>query len=136
MSTPIQIAAPDLRFHGSWVGETQEGEMPAHLWEITQIGKRLHIQTRWEGEEKSALFTAQVVEGGFELTLSRAMAILVDAQHFIIPGWDTNDARNHEGPDYDVVFSRPGLAELTAQAVWLRWRAKGAKARKRESQHP
>jgi hypothetical protein len=38
----------------------------------------------------------------------------------VIPGWDTNDKRGGEGPAYDVVFSRPGIAELVAKAVWLR----------------
>lgn len=49
-------------------------------------------------------------------------ATLVDSQHFIIPGWDTNDARDNVGPAYDVVFSRPGVAELLAHAVWRRYR--------------
>jgi hypothetical protein len=54
------------------------------------------------------------------------IAVLVDSQHFIIPGWDTNETPNNAGPAYDVVFSRPGLAELVAHEVWLRYKAQAS----------
>jgi hypothetical protein len=64
-----------------------------------------------------------LVPGEAAFTLGNQFrATLVDPQHFIIPDWDTNDTRSSEGPHYDVVFSRPGIAELTARAVWLKHR--------------
>jgi hypothetical protein len=50
--------------------------------------------------------------------LGTSKAVLVGTQHFVIVGWDTNDTRGNLGPHYDVVFSRPGLAELQATEVW------------------
>ena len=42
----------------------------------------------------------------------------------VLPGWDTNDTRGGQGPHYDVVFSRPGIAELSARRLWERWRTR------------
>lgn len=119
---------PDIRFSGTWIGETQGCEMPAHLWEIRQHGWRLTIHTRWEGEgeDEGGYFYGHVLDGQPAFRVSDFTATLVDPQHFIIPGWCTNDKRGGVGPAYDVVFSRPGLAELTAQAVWLRHRQPAA----------
>ncbi|MGQ0604184.1 MAG: hypothetical protein ACT4QE_21080 [Anaerolineales bacterium] len=115
------------KFVGRWIGHTQGVVSPAHVWEITQAGRgRLHIVTRWEEGREIARFQAELAsnEAAFELKLPKRLvqATLVDSQHFIIPEWDTNDIRADAGPDYDVVFSRPGLAELTARGVWLRHR--------------
>ncbi|HEU4322057.1 MAG TPA: hypothetical protein VFS21_02810 [Roseiflexaceae bacterium] len=112
----------DLRFAGQWVGETQGCEMPAHLWSIRQQGRRLSIQTRWEGELLSTEFFGFVDAGGQGFWIGGSQAILLDPMHFIIPDWCTNDRRGGVGPSYDVVFSRPGLAELSATAVWQRYR--------------
>jgi hypothetical protein len=118
-------SAADMRFNGLWVGETQGCDMPAHLWEITQHGRSLMIATRWEGEPAATgtAFTAWVIDGTPTCSVNGFLAVLVDPQHFIIAGWDTNDTRNGVGQHYDVVFSRPGIAELTAQRVWEHWRA-------------
>jgi hypothetical protein len=117
--------ASDTRFHGVWIGETQGIDMPAHLWEIRQSGRNLQIATRWEGGPPATgiSFVGWVVEGEPAFQINSIRATLVDPQHFIIPEWDTNDTRNRVGPSYDVVFSRPGIAELTAQRVWREWRA-------------
>lgn len=111
-----------LRFQGTWIGETQGIEMPAHLWEIQQRGDRLTIETRWEGEKGSIRLNGQLRPDGTGFRIGTQEAILIDAQHFVIPGWDTNEVRGGVGPAYDVVFSRPGIAELTAGRAWRRYR--------------
>jgi hypothetical protein len=111
-------------FVGRWIGETQGYEMPAHIWEITRQGNYLWLMTRWEGETQSGGFYAEIVAGelAFKIrgTNNDFKATLLDKQHFVIPGWCTNDVRNNQGPSYDVIFSRPGIAELTAREVYLK----------------
>jgi hypothetical protein len=111
-------------FTGRWIGETQGCAMPAHIWEITQQGYGLMISTRWEGGTNVATFFGSLVPNQPAFTLSGSKhfkAILIDKQHFVIAGWCTNDAREGIGPDYDVVFSRPGIAELTARQAYSRY---------------
>jgi hypothetical protein len=100
--------------------ETQGYDSPAHLWEIKQTGRHLTISTRWEGEphSKQGSFNGSVMANEAAFSCGSFKAILVDPQHFIIYGWDTNDVRGNQGAAYDVVFSRPGIAELTAHSVW------------------
>jgi hypothetical protein len=111
-------------FTGRWIGETMEYDMPAHIWEIIQRGPRLEIRTRWEDRTRGQVLSGWMVPGQPAFQIGHFKASLVDPDHFIIPGWDTNDMRGGEGPDYDVVFSRPGLPELTARDAWLRFRSK------------
>lgn len=100
---------------------------PAHVWEITKHNEAtLRIETRWEDGRQIGEFWAEVDRAAPAFRIRKVkhpLAVLLDSQHFIIPNWDTNDTRGHQGPDYDVVFSRPGLAELTAERVWARYRA-------------
>src|SRR5262245_34562159 len=113
---------PDTRFNGKWIGETQGCYMPAHLWEIRQHGQRLFIETCWEGETQTVRFYGWMQDDRPAFTVGNDfMALLIDQQHFIVPGWCTNDARGGVGPAYDVVFSRPGVAELMAHTVWQRY---------------
>ena len=105
-------------FAGRWVGETQGYDAPAHIWEIAQNGKHLTIASRWEGEGRSMQLHATALAAEPAFMLGTSKAVLVGTQHFVIPGWDTNDTRSNAGPHYDVVFSRPGLAELQATEVW------------------
>jgi hypothetical protein len=116
-----------LFFHGRWIGETVGYESPAHIWEIAQSQRQtLQIETRWEGETERCPLYAYVGEEGNSFAFQRnngsVSAILLDSHHFVIPGWDTNDRRGGVGPDYDVVFSRPGMAELNALEVYWRWK--------------
>ena len=90
-----------LTFSGPWIGEAIGCDSPAHVREIEVSGRSLRIRTRWEGDA--------------------VKAVPVDPQHFVIPGWDTNDTRGGIGPAYDVVFSRPGVAELSALAAYRRY---------------
>ena len=111
-------------FTGRWIGETQGAVMPAHIWEITQQGFGLRISTRWEGGTNEASFFGRLVlnEPAFTISGSKPFkAILIDKQHFVIAGWCTNDVRGGTGPDYDVVFSRPGIAELTAHQAYAQY---------------
>lgn len=82
------------------------------------------IATRWEGETEVASFFAQLVPNEPSFIISGnnlSKAILIDKQHFVIAGWCTNDRRGGIGPDYDVVFSRPGIAELTVRQAYSRY---------------
>lgn len=111
-------------FTGRWIGETQGYLMPAHIWEISQQGLGLMIATRWEGETKVVTFFAQLVSGEPAFSIpgnNPSKALLIDKQHFVIPAWCTNDRRGGIGPDYDVVFSRPGIAELTARQAYTQY---------------
>jgi hypothetical protein len=110
-------------FAGRWVGETQGYSALAHLWEITQQGIQLLIDTRWEGEARSTRLRAKALADEPAFLLGTTRAVLLTPQHFVIPGWDTNDTRGHSGPNYDVVFSRPGLAELRSTEVWEAFKA-------------
>ncbi len=114
-------------FEGRWIGETMGCESPAHLWHIRLRGSWLEVQTVWEGHAAigAPMRCAWIAdEPAFEIKTEPRdfRAQLVDAQHFIIAGWDTNDMRGGKGPHYDVVFSRPGIAELNARNVWLEWK--------------
>ena len=112
-------------FTGRWIGETQGYAMAAHIWEITQHALGfLTVSTRWEGKTEVASFSARLVSNEPAFTVSGRKAFkatLVDKQHFVIPGWCTNDVRGGIGPAYDVVFSRPGIAELTAHQAYLHY---------------
>jgi hypothetical protein len=113
---------------GRWIGETQGYDMPAHIWEISVKGDRLTIQTRWENETKTEPLGAVMIAEEPRFKIGSFIGSLIGTQHFIIPNWDTNDTRGKIGPNYDVVFSRPGLAELQAFDVWQKFRQEAAKA--------
>jgi hypothetical protein len=110
-------------FAGAWIGQTQGLDMPAHLWEIRPQGDWLRIASRWENELRAAALVARLIPGQAAFLLGTFTATLVDPLHFVIPRWDTNDVRGHEGPAYDVVFSRAGLAELTAARAYAKFLA-------------
>jgi hypothetical protein len=117
---------PPLHLAGRWIGETQGCDSPAHLWEIEQQGDRLIIRTRWESGRNETRLDGRLIPDEAAFRIGTMRAVLVDALHFVVPGWDTNDIRGGVGPAYDVVFSRPGLPELTAGAAYARWRAGAA----------
>jgi hypothetical protein len=111
-------------FTGRWIGTTQGAPMPAHIWEIMQQGFGLMVSTRWEVGTNVVTFLGRLVpdEPAFTISGSKLFkAILIDKQHFVIRGWCTNDARQGIGPDYDVLFSRPGIAELTARQAYANY---------------
>ena len=105
-------------FTGRWIGETQGYSMPSHIWEIIQQGTGLRISTRWEGQSSVTSFTATLVSNEPTFVIKGrklSKAILIDKQHFVVADWCTNDVRQGIGPNYDVLFSRPGIAELTGR---------------------
>lgn len=108
---------------GRWIGESQGCASPAHIWEIDQQGERLIIRTRWENGTTEMRINGRLVGHATNFSIGNAQAVMLDPLHFVVPGWDTNDIRGGVGPAYDVVFSRPGLPELTAGAAYIRWRA-------------
>lgn len=111
-------------FAGPWIGETMGHDSPAHVWEITVVGSMLHIHTQWEGEGNRTPMYGMPLENEPAFRIERKQAVLVDPQHFVIAGWDTNDVRGNKGPHYDVVFSRPGIAELGAQEAYRLFKAR------------
>lgn len=144
---PSQASLSKIRFIGRWIGQTQGDERPAHLWEIfpgsapymltilasRENNSQVRMHTAVLRSQDSFMVYQPVIR--FSIDPSRQAldsqtpdfkAVLVDSQHFIIPGWDTKETPNNPGPAYDVVFSRPGLAELVAHEVWLRYKAQAA----------
>ena len=109
-------------FAGPWIGETIGHDSPAHVWEIRVVGGMLHIETQWEGGAQRTPIYGMPLKDAPAFTIEGKQATLIDAQHFIIAGWDTNDVRGGKGPHYDVVFSRPGIAELGAQEAYRRFK--------------
>ena len=118
-------------FQGGWVGRSMGGDSPAHIWEIDVGPNVITLKTRWENKTQTHGLLAQVVpdQPAFDLGDDR-IATLLDSQHFVIPKWDTNDIRDRKGPAYDVIFSRPGLAELTAGQVYKGWQKANKKKRR------
>jgi len=110
-------------FAGPWIGETIGHNSPAHIWEIKVVGGMLHIETRWEDGAQRVPVYGMPLKNEPAFMVERKKAVLVDAQHFVIAGWDTNEVRGGKGPHYDVVFSRPGIAELGAQEVYRTFKA-------------
>ena len=121
-------------FAGRWIGETQGYDAPAHVWEIAQDRHNLLIDTRWEGEGRSMRLHASALEDAPAFSLGDHTAVMIGTQHFVIRGWDTNDTRGGQGPHYDVVFSRPGLAELQAAEAWAEFNAAHPPAQAPEAQ--
>ncbi len=115
--------AQSCQFDGRWIGETQEVDRPAHIWEIRQVGEYVEIDNMWEGDKSFRPMRGRLLEGEAAFALSNVHhAVLVDSQHFIIPGWDSLYEGDKLVAEYDVVFSRPGIAELMAHQVWLEWK--------------
>ncbi len=119
----MSIPAHERMFSGQWIGATQGYAMPAHVWQITQQGARLTVATRWEHSTQITLLYARLSpdSAGFTLNGGSFHAVALGPQHFVVPGWDTNDARGGVGPHYDVIFARPGIAELAAPARYRRY---------------
>ena len=113
---------PPQQLAGQWVGATQGHPMPAHVWEITGRGGRVRIATRWEHSRAVTVLEGRMLDDGSGFAIGqRFTALLLGPQHFVVPGWDTNDTRGHRGAAFDVIFARPGIAELVAPRLYQRW---------------
>ena len=118
-----QVGAQAWQFNGRWIGESQGTDRPAHIWEIRQVGERVDIDNMWEGDPSFRSMWGYLVEGQAAFDLSEVhRAVMVDPQHFIIAGWDALYEGDELIAEQDVVFSRPGIAELTAHQVWVEWK--------------
>ncbi len=109
-------------FQGSWIGRSIGVESPAHVWDIDVTLIYFQLKTRWENQTSLFDMTGYPVSDEPAFKVGNSVATLIDSQHFVIPKWDTNEVRGGKGPAYDVVFSRPGLAELTAEQVYADWK--------------
>jgi hypothetical protein len=117
------VRAQAWQFNGRWIGESQGVDRPAHIWEIRQVGDYVEIDNMWEGDPSFRPMSAHLVEGEAAFDLSEVhRAVMVDPQHFIIAGWDMLYDGEELIAEHDVVFSRPGIAELTAHQVWTEWK--------------
>jgi hypothetical protein len=126
-----EIRAQPWQFNGRWIGETQGADRPAHIWDIRQAGEYVNIDNLWEGDSSYRTMAGRLVEGQAAFDLSEtSRAVMVGPQHFIIAGWDTIYDGDVLLAAFDVVFSRPGIAELTAHQVWVEWKEKDSKKRR------
>jgi hypothetical protein len=122
------IRAQAWQFNGRWIGASQGADRPAHIWEIRQIGDYVEIDNMWEGDPSFRGMNGHLVEGQAAFDLSEEhRAVMVDPQHFIVAGWDEIFEGEKQIAAYDVVFSRPGIAELTAHQVWSEWKKRASK---------
>ena len=125
-----QVHAQAWQFNGRWIGESQGADRPAHIWEIRQVGQYVEIDNMWEGDPSFRSMSGHLVEGQAAFDLSEVhRAVMVDPQHFIIAGWDTLYDGDELIAEQDVVFSRPGIAELTAHQVWVEWKKRQSMSR-------
>jgi hypothetical protein len=118
-----QVPAQSWQFNGRWIGESQGVDRPAHIWEVRQVGEYVEIDNMGEGDPSFRSMSGHLVQGQAAFDLSEThRAVMVDPQHFIIAGWDTLYDGDELIAEQDVVFSRPGIAELTAHQVWAEWK--------------
>lgn len=108
------------RFGGLWIGESMRPEAgPALVWRIKQSGTNIFVYPRLENEQHdSGYFSGSVSADGDSFRLNnvppdRGIARRIDDDHFYIAAFDDAGAQLH-----DVVFSRPGVPELTARQAW------------------
>jgi hypothetical protein len=107
-------------FGGLWIGESMRQEAgPALVWRIKQSGANVFVYPRLESElHDSGYFSGSVSEDGDSFSLNgvpseSGVARRIDEDHFYIAAFDHAGAQPH-----DVVFSRPGVPELSARQVW------------------
>ena len=108
------------RFSGLWIGESMRPDAgQALVWRVRQSGASIFIYPRLESDQHdTGYFSGSVSGDGNSFTLNnvppdRGMARSIDDDHFFVAGFDDTGA-----PPHDVVFSRPGVPELTARQVW------------------
>jgi hypothetical protein len=102
-----------VAFAGPWIGESIGHDGPAHLWDV-EVGEGwIRIQSCWEGQAGREVMMAQPMANGSAFMIGKQTAALIDAQHFVIAGWDTNDTRGGVGP---------GIAELSAREAYRQFK--------------
>jgi hypothetical protein len=112
-------------FGGEWIGESMRvgSELTLH-WRIIQREANLFVYPHIDGMESADNYFSGVLwVGDFAFRLNSdthntgASACLIDTDHFVLLGWELTP----DGARHDIVFSRPGLAELNARVVWQAW---------------
>jgi hypothetical protein len=97
---------------GTWIGATREDHV-MHVWRIVQRGENAFVYATLDDHGAENYYSARVMPGAMLINGNpHAQALLVDAGHFILPRW-------HDG--HDMLFSREGLAELSALSTWERY---------------
>ncbi len=105
---------PVLRLNGEWVGEGAASS--STIWQLHVQGGRAILAKFSAGlPQPAALFDCQLAATPFTFALGEQcdefLGFALDAYHFVLRGLDEGN---------DVIFSRPGLAELTAHNVYQR----------------
>ena len=100
---------------GIWIGTTRDDEA-AHLWRIVQRGDEVIIYFAYDLQSEPCYFhMAHIVDGILRVHSQPPVdVVFVDAQHFVVPNWDDVG---------DMLFSREGVAELSATSAWARYDA-------------
>jgi hypothetical protein len=108
------------RFAGRWIGESmRESAQQVVIWRIVESSSYVFVYpTDESGNEPSGYFSGVVAADGLTFWLNdsnhgASHARILDVDHFVMTRWDRSTQ-----PACDVVFSRPGLPELSARAVW------------------
>ncbi len=103
---------PALGLNGEWVGE---GAMPSQVaWQLHVNGARATLAQFDEAKPQHASrFECSLSDTPATFTLGEPceefIGMTLDALHIVIAGLDGGN---------DVIFSRPGLAELTAHDIY------------------
>jgi hypothetical protein len=118
-------------FVGDWVGEPLCPNAPTLRWHINQIDDTLRISMQREdtpGEQRQLMAVVSVEGRRFWVAVGAGVAseaTLLDDDHFVLPAfWPHFGGLLDDAAEADIVFSRPGLAELTAHTA-LRGKANG-----------
>jgi hypothetical protein len=109
MSTATRYS---IALAGTWIGATREDDV-THVWHVVQRGESAFIYAMVNERGAENYYSARIKPDHLLINgSSHAIAWFVDADHFVLPCW--HDER-------DMLFSRQGLPELSADDAWLRY---------------
>jgi hypothetical protein len=103
---------PTLRLNGDWVGQ---GATPSQAaWQLHVQGRHASLAQFNENQpQQVARYDCRLSETPFTFTFGEPceefIGFALGESHFVITGLDEGN---------DVIFSRPGLAELTANEAY------------------
>ena len=97
---------------GTWIGSTRD-EAVTHVWRIVQRDDGAFIYATLDDVGTQTYYSARIVGGTILINgCDEAKFQRVDVEHFVVLRW-------HD--ECDMLFSREGLAELTAALSWTRF---------------
>lgn len=109
------LVSISIALAGTWIGATREDDV-THVWRVVQRGQSAFIYATLneQGEQSTEnYYSARIQSNQLLINGSpHAVASLIDVDHFVLPRWHG---------ERDMLFSRQGLAELSADAAWLRY---------------